>query len=120
MMTRTKSQFYLGIILGSLAFLIVIGYALYETWNYFSGPTIYITSPNNGATLNESLLEIQGVVKNASTIFLNGRRILANDKGEFKERLLLAKGYNIIDLKTEDKFKRTTEKQIQLVYQENY
>jgi len=47
---------------------------------------------------------------------LNGRRILANDKGEFKERLLLAEGYNIIDLRTEDKFKRTAEKQLQLVY----
>src|SRR3989344_2733444 len=115
-MTRTKSQFYLGIILGGFTFLIVVGYALYETWNYFSGPTIYITSPSNGETLNKSLLEIQGVVKNSATIFLNGRRILANDKGEFKERLLLAEGYNIIDLRIEDKFKRTAEKQLQLVY----
>ncbi|TSC67528.1 MAG: XRE family transcriptional regulator [Parcubacteria group bacterium Gr01-1014_73] len=115
-MTRTKSQFYLGIILGGLAALIIVGYALYETWNYFSGPTISVLSPNNGATLNEPLLEIQGVVKNAATVFLNGRRILTNDKGEFKERLLLAEGYNIISLKTEDKFKRTAEQRLELVY----
>lgn len=115
-MTRAKSQFYLGIIIGGLAALIIVGYALYETWNYFSGPTIAVSSPSNGATLNEPLLEIQGVVKNAATIFLNGRRILANDKGEFKERLLLTEGYNIIDLRTEDKFKRTAEQRLEVVY----
>ncbi|MEK7081651.1 MAG: hypothetical protein AAB537_00615 [Patescibacteria group bacterium] len=115
-MTRIKSQFYLGVILGGLAALIVVGYALYETWNYFSGPIIAVSSPSNGATLNEPLLEIQGVVKNAATVFLDGRRILTNDKGEFKERLLLAEGYNIIGLKAEDKFKRTVKQRLELVY----
>ena len=58
-MTRTKSQFYLGISVGGLAALIIVGYALYETWNYFSGPAIAISSPKNGTTLNESLVEIR-------------------------------------------------------------
>ncbi|KKT16061.1 MAG: hypothetical protein UV98_C0040G0008 [Parcubacteria group bacterium GW2011_GWB1_43_6] len=115
-MTRTKSQFYLGIILGCLATLIVVGYALYETWDYFSGPAIVISSPKNGATLTESLVEIQGIAINGNEVFLNDQRILTNDKGEFKERLLLAEGYNIIGLKVEDKFKRTAEQRLELVY----
>lgn len=115
-MTRTKSQFYLGIIIGCFAALIVIGYAFYEAWDYFSGPAIAISSPSNGTTLNEPLVEIQGTAINSAEIFLNGQRILTNDKGEFKERLLLAEGYNIIGLKVEDKFKRTAEQQLELVY----
>ena len=115
-MTRTKSQFYLGIIIGGLAAIIIVGYALYEAWDYFSGPAITIASPNNGATLNEPLVEIQGTAINSAEVFLNGQRILTNDKGEFRERLLLAEGYNIIGLKAEDKFKRTAEQRLELVY----
>jgi len=115
-MSRTKSQFYLGIILGCLAILIVFGYALYETWNYFSGPAITISSPSNGATLSEQLVEIQGTAINGNEVFLNGQRILTDDKGEFRQVLLLAEGYNIIGLKVEDKFKRTAERQLELVY----
>ncbi|MFA6272972.1 MAG: hypothetical protein WC673_00540 [Candidatus Paceibacterota bacterium] len=115
-MTRTKSQFYLGIILGCLAALIVLGYALYETWDYFSGPTITFSSPKNGTTLNEQLVEIQGTATNGNEVFLNGQRILTDDKGEFGQVLLLAEGYNIIGLKVKDKFKRTAEQQLELVY----
>lgn len=119
-MNRTKSQFYLGVVLGGLAVLIVVGYGLYETWDYFSGPKISVFAPSNGATLNEPLLEIQGIVKNAAAVFLDGRRILTNDKGEFKERLLLAEGYNIIDLQAEDKFKKIVERRLELVYEKSY
>lgn len=115
-MTRTKSQFYLGIIIGGLVAVIIFGYGLYEAWDYFSGPAIAISSPKNGTTLTEPLVEIQGVAINSAEVFLNGQRILTNDKGEFKERLLLAEGYNIIGLKVEDKFKRTAEQRLELVY----
>lgn len=115
-MTRTKSQFYFGIILVCLAALIVLGYAFYEAWDYFSGPAIAVSSPKNGATITEPLVEIQGTAINGNEIFLNGQRILTNDKGEFKERLLLADGYNIIGLKVEDKFKRIAEQRLELVY----
>ncbi len=115
-MTRTKSQFYLGIILGGFVALIIIGYAFYETWGYFSGPTINVSSPSNGATLNNPLVEIQGVVTNSSEVFLNGQQILTTGKGEFKQILLLNDGYNIIDLKAKDKFKKTTEQRLELVY----
>ncbi|OHA25261.1 MAG: hypothetical protein A3D52_00365 [Candidatus Taylorbacteria bacterium RIFCSPHIGHO2_02_FULL_44_36] len=115
-MTRTKSQFYLGIVLGCLAALIIVGYGLYEAWGYFSGSTITVFLPNNGATLNEPLVEIRGVATNSAEVLLNGRRILTDDKGEFKERLLLAEGYNIINFGAEDKFKRTVNKQLELVY----
>lgn len=115
-MTRAKSRLYLGIIIGCLIAFIIIGYAIYETWNYFSGPAITVSSPENGLTLGEPIVEIQGIAKNAVAVFLNGQRILTDDKGGFKERLLLTEGYNIIGLKVEDKFKRTAERRLELVY----
>jgi|SRR3989344_2038648 len=111
-----KNRTYFKIITAVFALLVIIGYTLYETRNYFTGPSVTVVSPTNGATLNEPLVEILGVAINTGEIFLNGQRILANDKGEFKERLLLAEGYNIIGLRVEDKFKRTAEQRLELVY----
>ncbi len=95
---------------------VIAGYAYYKSKNFVIGPEIEIISPQNGSSVNKSLLEIIGTAKNISYITLNDRPIFTNEKGEFKEKLLLFPGYNIISIKAKDNFKRKTNKTLEIIY----
>ena len=65
--------------------------------------------------VQSSHLEIVGTATNVSLIFLNGRQIFTDDTGKFKESLLLAKGYNIIEVSGKDKFDRQVKQQREII-----
>ncbi|MEK7081543.1 MAG: hypothetical protein AAB888_01095 [Patescibacteria group bacterium] len=110
-----KANFSIKIIIGSIFALVVLLYAYYQTRNLISGPTIEITFPENGKTFTEPLVEIIGVAKNSSRITLNDRPILIDESGNFKEKLLLSDGYNIIDFKAEDRFGERINKTLEVI-----
>jgi len=88
---------------------LIIFFALYgvvRAKNFIKGPEISISYPNNGEEVLSPEIEIKGKAKNISNISLNGRQIFTNDKGEFKEHLLLPPGYTIIEVKATDRFGR--------------
>lgn len=114
-----KANFSIKIIIGGVLALIILIYAYYQTKNLLSGPLIEITSPQNGKTFIEPLIEIVGVAKNSSRITLNDRPILIDEAGNFKEKLLLSEGYNIIDFKAEDRFGEKINKTLEVVLKQN-
>ncbi|MBI5817130.1 MAG: hypothetical protein HZB09_01755 [Candidatus Yonathbacteria bacterium] len=95
--------------------LVVVGYAYLKTKDYIAGPQITITSPGDGSSVSNSLIEIVGVAKNISFISLNDRPIFIDEKGNFKEKLLLYPGYNIMSIKAGDRYKRTVEKNLEII-----
>lgn len=98
-------------------FAILIGlYAYGQSRQYLKGPQIVINEPQNGATLLEAPLVIAGNAQNVSHITLNGASIFVDSKGDFREKLLLLPGYNILTISAEDRFGRKTEKTLELVY----
>lgn len=99
-------------------FLVIITYALFQGSKIITGPIIKVYSPSNGATFNQSLIEIEGVGKNISYINLDDRPIFTDKNGYFKEKFLLSPGYNVIKLDAMDKFKNKTEKIIEVVLKE--
>jgi hypothetical protein len=106
------------LIKGGVAVLItfiIIGYTYLKTKDYIAGPQITITSPLDGSTVSNSLVEVVGTTKNISFISLNDRPIFIDEKGNFREKLLLYSGYNIMSVKAEDRYKRTVEKTIELI-----
>jgi len=80
------------------------------------GPQITISSPLNGSLASSSLIEIIGVAKNIKEISLNDRKIFIDEKGNFKEKVLLSYGYNVIVIKASDKFDSKTEKVLEVIY----
>lgn len=110
-MLRKWLQIGAGVIIAS----VIVGYAIFQFQDLLSGPTITITSPQNGQTLESPLVEISGTARRVAFISLNGRQIFTNPQGEFREQLVLSTGYNIITVSAEDKFNRTTEKQLELL-----
>mgnify|MGYP001565590123 CR=1 FL=1 len=103
----------------TLGVIIVLGYGLFATHDFVSGPSIAITEPANGSTFPASSIHIRGVVKRIQDITLNGRSITIDDKGNFNEAVLLAPGYNIFTLIARDKFGRSKDVRLELVYAVN-
>lgn len=103
--------------LAALAFFLLLGaYGLYQTRNLILGPKITIAAPLNGAAIALNPVEIEGQAERIAFLSLNGGRIFTDENGNFKQKLLLARGYNIIRLEAQDKFGRTVKKVLQLVY----
>lgn len=102
---------------GSVIFLIFCFaiYGFYKSRVILEGPEIIIENPQNGQTVPGSYVEINGKAKNVSFLRLNGRQIFTDEYGNFQESLLLARGYNIIEVSAKDKFNRATIKQLHLV-----
>ncbi len=115
-MSRRETKFYLKAIITVLFLLLIFGYGIFEVWNYMTGPQIDITTPQNGISVSESLIEIIGQVKNSKVLTLNDRPIVIDQAGNFTEKILLSYGYNILVLKAEDRFGKKVEKDISLVY----
>ena len=84
--------------------------------NLIEGPQIIITAPENGSTVNFSLINIVGKARNITSISLNGRTIFIDEDGRIKERVLLSYGYNVLELKAQDRFGREIKKTLELVY----
>ena len=96
--------------------VVIFGYALFQARNIISGPVIKIQTPENGASLEHSLINIEGVAKNISHISMNDRQIFTDERGAFSEKLLLSYGYNIITIKARDRFGRETKETLKLIY----
>ncbi len=102
----------------SLLGLVIIIYSFFQGWKLISGPIIEIYTPQNGATYNETMIEIYGRAYNSSYLNLDGRPIFTDKDGYFKEKLLLSPGYNIIKLDATDKFKAYVEKKLEVILKE--
>lgn len=113
---RRNAQFLIGVGTFILLFLFIAGYTYYRTADLMRGPVVIITSPQNGETVTDELLTISGIITNATAVSLDDRKIFLTEKGEFKEKLLLAPGYTIMSIKAEDRFKRRVEKKVEVVF----
>lgn len=109
--------FFLKIFSLFAALVIIIGYSFFQAKNLIDGPLVEISYPSNGASLHDSLVEIQGKAENIVKISLNDRPIHIDQQGVFKEKILLSSGYNIIKVDASDKFGRNTDKILEVVYQ---
>ena len=101
-----------------IAIVIVIGYSLYASHSLISGPEIIINEPINGSTISTSSVTVKGQAIRIQDISLNGRPIFVDEHGNFNETILLAPGYNISQFLAKDKFNRTTEYKLELVYKD--
>jgi hypothetical protein len=110
---KTQSIFKIGIILLPIALFAAFG--AYNGKNFLEGPKINVEFPSDRQTISNSYIEVKGSAKNISKITLNGRQIFTDKNGFFKENLLLASGYNIIQIEASDKFGRNITKQLQTV-----
>ena len=97
---------------------VIIGYSGFQSTKIISGPKITIQTPTT-TNANDSAVDVAGIVKNVSVVTLNDRLIPIDEAGQFKEKVLLYPGYNIIKLEAKDKFGASVTKELQVVYTNN-
>lgn len=107
---------YIRILLILVIFGVIGGYILFNSRILIDGPSIEVTYPQNGATLQEKLITIEGRTKNTTFISVNDRPISVDEEGFFRDSLLLLPGYNIITIEAKDKFEREISKRLDLYY----
>jgi hypothetical protein len=76
---------------------------------------LVISSPTDGAIVNEPLISIKGTTKRIAKIFIDDRQIFTRNDGSVTEPLLLGYGYNIIKVKVQDQFGREIVKTVRVV-----
>ncbi len=101
---------------GILVVGIIVFYSYIQSRAIIAGPQIELAEPENGITSEKSLILVRGNATNAKELTLDGRSIFIDLTGNFAEQLLLAPGYNIIELTAKDAQGRSIAKNIELVY----
>lgn len=95
-------------------FLLVLGYAYFEGRGLLYGPAISVES--RVMEVNEPFITIEGTANRISSLSMNGQAIPVTEGGVFSEPYLLAPGYNRITLTANDRYNKSTERIIEIVY----
>ena len=115
---RTSPKTLLSYGAATLLATFVFGYAYFRAKDFLRGPVLEIATPTNGQMLGAAFVSISGTTKNVSSLSLDGKKIFTDENGNWKEQLLLAPGYNIIEARAEDRFGRETKKVLNIVVNE--
>ena len=120
-MELTLSKKTIKIIGFSIFFILVIVYALFISKDLISGVKIKDVNINGlpaqaSSTYTESVIKVTGNARNAINLTLNGREISIDQSGNFSETIALLLGYNIINIKAQDKFGYEDEKNYKLMF----
>jgi hypothetical protein len=100
----------------SVFFILIIGYAFFVSRDIIFGVKIKNVNLSDGATLTDSFIKLAGSAKNAIHLILDGREISVDQQGNFNETIALLPGYNIINIRAQDKFGYVDEKNYKLIY----
>src|SRR3989338_3578361 len=112
MLPYRDSRFTRIILIGF--FLIVAGYAYFEGRGLLSGPSIEISG--RAMEVSEPFITLEGHAERITSLSMNGKDIVVTEEGAFSEPYVLAPGYNRIVLEARDRYGKTTERTIEIVY----
>lgn len=97
--------------------LAIFAFAIFQSRNLLTGPTITIESPTNGNSFPRPLITLVGTVKNAARLSVNDHQSFVDEEGRLIEDILLNEGYNVITIKATDRFGREKIKRLEFIYQ---
>lgn len=88
----------------SLIIFIFGGYFFYQLKNFIFGPSFNIAGLKEYTVVYGPFFVVEGNAKNIFVFYLNGRKVFMDKEGNFKEKMVLASGSNILEFKARDKF----------------
>jgi len=93
---------------------IILGYSMFALYGYFRGPRILFLSPESGFSTSTPVVLVEGKAIHIATLTINDAEEPTDLEGNFRSRLLLSEGYNIIKVAAKDHYNRTVEKTIEI------
>jgi hypothetical protein len=107
----------------SVFLIFIVTYVFFRTKDLVNGVKIINVSMvanglpvQEGTKVPDNILKITGNARNAINLTLDDREISVDQSGNFDETIALLPGYNVIDIKAEDKFGKSDEKNYKLMY----
>lgn len=94
--------------------IIIIIYFSSRIFNFATGPRIKIYSPLPGQIIKTDTYVIDGNIQNAKNIKINGKEISIDQKGNFKEEIIVKSPYTLIVITAIDKYGKTKEQTLQI------
>lgn len=95
--------------------LIIFSYIGYQFSQIFKNPTLVITSPEKSTKVEDDSIVINGTTDPGNKVYINGFEISPNPDGEFKEKISLQEGTNIIKISAKSRLEKTTETEVDIV-----
>jgi len=97
---------FLTIIIFIIAFVVITGYAVFESRLFIKGPEIEIYEPTSGETVTNSLITLRGRALRITYLEVDGKQFLTDENGYFDKRMLLSPGHSTLHILGRDKFDR--------------
>lgn len=98
-----------------LLFFACVWYIYSGLSEFVSEPQIFLSSPENGVIIRESAVLLEGKTDSNAELFVNERKILVDESGNFSERIEIRQGLNTLILRSKNIFEKETEKIITVV-----
>ena len=95
--------------------IVFISYCLFQARFLILGPQVSITTPTDGETAGPVVI-VSGKARNAAWISLNGQQIFTDEKGLWKEKLIVSAGVSIMTVTVRDRFGREEEESVRVVF----
>lgn len=96
----------------------VLAYILFQARFLLEGPQIALTNAPDAIQYERQVM-LEGTAANITTITLNGRAIVTDETGVFREPVILENGYTTIRIDAYDRYGRTTAIERSFVYTPN-
>ena len=94
-------------LISALVLILLLGYGAWKASALLLGPSIVLTSPQDGETIPDGVVRIQGVAHRTETLTFDGAPFLIDTHGGFAGSLVLPQGNGILTLTAADRFGRT-------------
>lgn len=92
----------------SLAIIAILGYIGWQVSLLAAPPKIEITSPEDNLKVSESSIIIEGKTDPGAEVFINNIAIGVEPEGEFKEKIGLQEGVNLIKIVAKNRLNKET------------
>lgn len=95
-------------------FVLIAFFVASRFYPILSKIAIKIDSVKSGASINEGVLTLSGKARKATNLYINDKSTPVTKNGEFEEPIALPSGYNIVTIRAEDKFGKSSSKTIKI------
>lgn len=104
-----RFKFRQTVFLAALAFLLLLGYVIFQYRFAFIGPPLDVSSPKGGAIVTSSNIVISGKTVSDATVFVNGEQVSVSDDGSFRKEISLFPGKSTIKIRALNRFGKETD-----------
>jgi transcriptional regulator with XRE-family HTH domain len=94
----------LSIMLGSLVFVLIIGYLIYQLNILIGPPRLVIGEPMDNLVIDKTTITLKGQSEPGVQLTINGQQIYINEDGSFSQEINLNQGMNIIKIEATNRF----------------